>query len=162
MVTPSVPPQRLPVNLVRSGRKQPQREHCVPGCGWWGYHLNVLLQPRWQSPAHPRCQLHLLNPAVFARRAFLGPGFLLLSASPPKKKCRRCRVLRFSSGAQTTQQRQRSTLPLLLVVYGAKAWTRRDQPLRSAFPDPLGGLCVRHQTDRLAVRLRRQSRRKTL
>jgi len=36
MVTPSVPPQRLPVNLVRSGRKQPQREHCVPGCGWWG------------------------------------------------------------------------------------------------------------------------------
>ena len=40
MVTPSVPPQRLPVNLVRSGRKQPQREHCVPGCGWWGHHLN--------------------------------------------------------------------------------------------------------------------------
>ncbi|CAI8958102.1 hypothetical protein EMIT0P176_70092 [Pseudomonas sp. IT-P176] len=31
--------------LVRSGRKQPQREHCVPGCGWWGYHLNALLQP---------------------------------------------------------------------------------------------------------------------
>ena len=36
VVAPSVPPQRLPVNLVRSGRKQPQREHCVPGCGWWG------------------------------------------------------------------------------------------------------------------------------
>lgn len=36
MVTPSVPPQRLPVNLVRAGRQQPQREHCVPGCGWWG------------------------------------------------------------------------------------------------------------------------------
>jgi len=34
MVTLSVPPQRLPVNLVRAGRQQPQREHCVPGCGW--------------------------------------------------------------------------------------------------------------------------------
>ncbi|CAI8946164.1 hypothetical protein EMIT0P258_60093 [Pseudomonas sp. IT-P258] len=42
MVTPSVPPQRLPVNLVRAGRQQPQREHCVPGCGWWGYHLNAM------------------------------------------------------------------------------------------------------------------------
>ena len=64
MVTPSVPPQRLPVNLVRSGRKQPQREHCVPGCGWWGYHLNALLLPLGQSPAHPLCQQRLLNPAV--------------------------------------------------------------------------------------------------
>jgi len=36
MVALPVPPQRLPVNLVRSGRKQPQREHRVPGCGWWG------------------------------------------------------------------------------------------------------------------------------
>lgn len=36
VVAPSVPPQRLPVNLVRPGREQPQREHCVPGCGWWG------------------------------------------------------------------------------------------------------------------------------
>ncbi len=36
MVALSVPPQRLPVNLVRSGRKQPQREHRVPGCGWRG------------------------------------------------------------------------------------------------------------------------------
>ncbi len=44
MVTPSVPPQRLPVNLVRSGRKQPQREHCVPGCGWWGCLHNALLR----------------------------------------------------------------------------------------------------------------------
>jgi hypothetical protein len=45
MVTPSVPPQRLPVNLVRSGRKQPQREHCVPGCGWWGCLHNVPKDP---------------------------------------------------------------------------------------------------------------------
>ncbi len=44
MVTPSVPPQRLPVNLVRAGRQQPQREHCVPGCGWWGCLHNALLR----------------------------------------------------------------------------------------------------------------------
>ena len=29
-------PSMLACHLVRSGRKQPQREHCVPGCGWWG------------------------------------------------------------------------------------------------------------------------------
>jgi len=52
-------------HLVRSGRKQPQREHCVPGCGWWGclhnaprilfrvFYLKILLSfchgssPRW-------------------------------------------------------------------------------------------------------------------
>src|SRR3546814_14511877 len=64
LVTPSVPPQRLPVNLVRSGRKQPQREHCVPGCGWWGclhnaqafvrkvceYSIFLLFTKRYLSP----------------------------------------------------------------------------------------------------------------
>ena len=51
MVTPSVPPQRLPVNLVRAGRQQPQREHCVPGCGWWGCLHNA---PPCRTPSvHP-------------------------------------------------------------------------------------------------------------
>jgi len=52
MVTPSVPPQRLPVNLVRAGRQQPQREHCVPGCGWWGC-LHNAPPCRTSSVSHP-------------------------------------------------------------------------------------------------------------
>lgn len=160
MVTPSVPPQRLPVNLVRSGRKQPQREHCVPGCGWWGYHLNVLLQPRWQSPAHPRCQLHLLNPAVFARRAFLGPGFLLLSASPQKNVVAAvcCAFLRARKRhSRGNDQRCLCCWLFMALRLGQGVINRCDQ-----LSQILWGLCVRHQTDRLAVRLRRQSRRKTL
>ncbi len=34
----SVLPQHQPVDSVRSGRKQPQQETCVPGCSWQGLH----------------------------------------------------------------------------------------------------------------------------
>jgi len=69
MVTPSVPPQRLPVNLVRSGRKQPQREHCVPGCGWWGCLHNA---PGLRSQGLPK----------FSMISFFAPGSVNVPRCP--------------------------------------------------------------------------------
>lgn len=75
MVTPSVPPQRLPVNLVRAGRQQPQREHCVPGCGWWGHHLSESSVGPRRSCTEIPLSPSTAKPSPYAERAL---AFLLL------------------------------------------------------------------------------------
>jgi len=60
------------VNLVRSGRKQPQREHCVPGCGWWGclhsaHHQS--LSPEYQS----KCQIKIGASIFYVRNSRFDP-----------------------------------------------------------------------------------------
>jgi len=84
MVALPVPPQRLPVNLVRSGRKQPQREHCVPGCGWQGcLHLQTGSGRIFLNIASA---LGIYRSGVFCYPAFLVHGQAIFPAGHKKAR----------------------------------------------------------------------------
>lgn len=82
MVTPSVPPQRLPVNLVRAGRQQPQREHCVPGCGWWGHHLSESSVGPRRSCTEIPLSPSTAKPSPYAERALASPASVSTQGYP--------------------------------------------------------------------------------
>jgi len=68
-------PNMLACHLVRSGRKQPQREHCVPGCGWWGCLHNAppCITPSVSTPfvfLSAVCRYFIAQPDVVGVLAF--------------------------------------------------------------------------------------------